>query len=284
MPNAPQAQTPSNPTDAAPIARLYGQPLLKLPSSVYIPPDALEVYLEVFEGPLDLLLYLIREQNLNILDIPMAEITAQYMEYVEEIRNHNMDLAAEYLRMAAMLIQIKSKMLLPKAPSDGEGDADSGEDPRAELVRLLLEYEKIKIAAQILDQTPQMDRDFQRAQIHLEKNHALRHPDVNVAELIAAWREIAQRQKLTAYHRIERENISVREYMSYILKQLQGQRFVDFESIFQPEKGSTVLVVTLVALLELAKENLIEIIQAEAYAPIYLRLTFTPSAGAELEF
>lgn len=261
------------PVDQVALARLYGEPLFALPQDLYIPPDALEVFLEAFEGPLDLLLYLIRKQNFNILDIPMADVTRQYMAYVEEIRSRNLELAAEYLLMAAMLIEIKSRMLLPPKKHEGGEEA---EDPRAELVRRLLEYEQIKLAAQQLGQLPQYGRDFLRAQVYIEQSLQPRFPEVDVGELQAAWRDILRRAKLVQSHRITREELSVREYMSQILKLLQGQRFVEFERIFDPAKGSTVLVVTFIAMLELAKETLIEITQAEAFAPIYVRLAYTP--------
>jgi len=260
--------------DQVALARLYGEPLFALPQDLYIPPDALEVFLEAFEGPLDLLLYLIRKQNFNILDIPMQDVTRQYMAYVDEIRSRNLELAAEYLLMAAMLIEIKSRMLLPpKKQEDGE----EAEDPRAELVRRLLEYEQMKLAAQQLGQLPQYGRDFLKATVYIEQSLQPRFPDVEVGELQAAWRDILKRAKLVQHHKITREELSVREYMSTILKQLHGRRFVEFEDIFDPSKGSTVLVVTFIALLELAKETLIEIIQAEAFAPIYVRLAYTPA-------
>ncbi|MPM94127.1 Segregation and condensation protein A [bioreactor metagenome] len=259
--------------DQVAFARLYGEPLFALPQDLYIPPDALEVFLEAFEGPLDLLLYLIRKQNFNILDIPMLDVTRQYMTYVDEVRSRNLELAAEYLLMAAMLIEIKSRMLLPpKKQEDGE----EAEDPRAELVRRLLEYEQMKLAAQQLGQLPTYGRDFLKATVYIEQSLQPRFPDVEIGELQAAWRDILKRAKLVQSHKITREELSVREYMSQILKQLQGQRFVEFERIFNPEKGSTVLVVTFIAMLELAKETLIEITQAEAYAPIYVRLAYTP--------
>lgn len=277
--NAASALPPLSPDglpdviDQVALARLYGEPLFNLPNDLYIPPDALEVFLEAFEGPLDLLLYLIRKQNFNILDIPMFEVTQQYLRYVDEIRSRNLELAAEYLLMAAMLIEIKSRMLLPPKVKEGEEEA---EDPRAELVRRLLEYEQIKLASQQLGQIPQYGRDFLKAQVHIEQSLQPRFPDVEISELQAAWRDILKRTKLVQAHRITREELSVREYMSQILKQLQGKRFVPFEDIFVPEKGSTVLVVTFIALLELGKETLIEITQAEAYAPIYVRLAYRP--------
>ena len=270
----PDASDPSpSVVDQVALARLYGEPLFALPQDLYIPPDALEVFLEAFEGPLDLLLYLIRKQNFNILDIPMLDVTRQYMAYVDEVRSRNLELAAEYLLMAAMLIEIKSRMLLPpKKQEDGE----EAEDPRAELVRRLLEYEQMKMAAQQLGQLPTYGRDFLKATVYIEQSLQPRFPDVEIGELQAAWRDILKRAKLVQSHKITREELSVREYMSQILKQLQGQRFVEFERIFNPEKGSTVLVVTFIAMLELAKETLIEITQAEAYAPIYVRLAYTP--------
>ena len=260
--------------DQVALARLYGEPLFALPTDLYIPPDALEVFLEAFEGPLDLLLYLIRKQNFNILDIPMLSVTRQYLSYVDEIRSRNLELAAEYLLMAAMLIEIKSRMLLPpKKQAEGE----EAEDPRAELVRRLLEYEQMKLAAQGLGAAPTYGRDFIKAQVFIEQALQPRFPDVDVNELQAAWRDILKRAKLVQHHKITREELSVREYMSAILKRLQGRRFVEFEGIFEPEKGCTVLVVTFIALLELAKETLIEITQAEAFAPIYVRLAYTPA-------
>ena len=259
--------------DQVALARLYGEPLFALPTDLYIPPDALEIFLEAFEGPLDLLLYLIRKQNFNILDIPMLKVTQQYLSYVEEIRSRNLELAAEYLLMAAMLIEIKSRMLLP--PKKQEGVAEP-EDPRAELVRRLLEYEQMKQGGQRLNALPQFGRDFIRAQVFIEQSLQPRFPDVSLPDLQEAWRDILKRAKLVQHHKITREELSVREYMSFVLKTLQGRRFVPFEELFQPEKGGTVLVVTFIALLELAKETLIEITQAEAYAPIYVRLAYTP--------
>ena len=277
---AEQASLMPGVVDQVALARLYGEPLFKLPNDLYIPPDALEVFLEAFEGPLDLLLYLIRKQNFNILDIPMLAVTQQYLRYVDEIRSRNLELAAEYLLMAAMLIEIKSRMLLPPKKKEGEEEA---EDPRAELVRRLLEYEKMKLAAQQINELPQYGRDFLKAQVYIEQSLQPRFPDVAVSELQAAWRDILKRAKLVQHHRITREELSVREYMSQILKQLQGQRFVEFEKIFDPSKGSTVLVVTFIALLELGKETLIEITQAEAYAPIYVRLAYKPVDTTVLE-
>ncbi|OIP21219.1 MAG: segregation/condensation protein A [Comamonadaceae bacterium CG2_30_60_41] len=260
--------------DQVAVARLYGEPLFALPQDLYIPPDALEVFLEAFEGPLDLLLYLIRKQNFNILDIPMAGLTRQYLSYVDEIRHRNLELAAEYLLMAAMLIEIKSRMLLPPKPS---AEGQEAEDPRAELVRRLLEYEQMKLAAAQLNALPQLGRDFLAAQVYIEQSLQPRFPDVSVPDLQEAWAAILQRAKLVQRHKITREELSVREHMSQVLKHLQGRRFVEFEALFDPGKGAPVLVVTFIALLELAKEALIDITQAEAFAPIYVRLAYTPS-------
>ncbi|MCD6664869.1 MAG: segregation/condensation protein A [Hydrogenophaga sp.] len=260
--------------DHVAVARLYGEPLFDLPRDLYIPPDALRVFLEAFEGPLDLLLYLIRKQNFNILDIPMAAVTRQYLSYVDEIRASNLELAAEYLLMAAMLIEIKSRMLLPpKKTADGE----EAEDPRAELVRRLLEYEQMKIAAQRLADMPQYGRDFLRAQVYVEQALVPRFPDVSVLDLQSAWRDILKRAKLVQHHRISREELSVREHMSIVLRKLQGRKFVEFADLFDVTQGTPLLVVTFIAMLELAKETLIELTQAEAFAPIYVRLAYTPS-------
>ena len=260
--------------DQVAVARLYGEPLFRMPHDLYIPPDALEVFLEAFEGPLDLLLYLIRRQNFNILDIPLASVTRQYLEYVDQIRRHNLELASEYLLMAAMLIEIKSRMLLP--PKKTANGAEP-EDPRAELVRRLVEYEQIKRGAAKLDALPQLGRDFLRAQVHVEQSLAPRWPDVNADDLRQAWHEILQRAKLNQHHTISREQLSVREHMSIVLRRLQGRRFVEFEDLFDCTRGMPVLVVTFIAMLELAKEGLLEVTQAEAFAPIYVRLAYTPN-------
>jgi segregation and condensation protein A len=260
--------------DQVALARLYGEPLFAMPQDLYIPPDALEVFLEAFEGPLDLLLYLIRKQNFNILDIPMLSVTKQYLVYVDQIRNRNLELAAEYLLMAAMLIEIKSRMLLPpKKTAEGQ----EAEDPRAELVRRLIEYEQMKLAAARLNALPQYGRDFLKAAVYIEQSLQPRFPDVSQADLAAAWHDILKRAKLVQHHKISREELSVREHMSIVLKKLQGRRFVGFEDLFDPASGTPVLVVTFIALLELAKETLIEITQAEAFAPIYVRLAYSPS-------
>ncbi len=262
------------PVDSIAVARLYGEPLFALPTDLYIPPDALEVFLEAFQGPLDLLLYLIRKQNFNILDIPMADVTRQYLAYVEQIRSRNLELASEYLLMAAMLIEIKSRMLLPPRKSD---DGREPEDPRAELVRRLLEYEQMKLAAGRLEALPLLGRDFWRAQVTIEQSLAPRFPDVHVDELREAWLDILKRAKLVAHHHITREQLSVREHMSIVLRRLQGRRFLEFHELFDPSRGPQVLVVTFIALLELAREHLLDVTQAEAFAPIYVRLAYQPS-------
>lgn len=255
-------------------AKLYGEPLFKLPTDLYIPPDALEIFLEAFEGPLDLLLYLIRKQNFNVLDIPMAEVTQQYLSYIDQIRHHNLELAAEYLLMAAMLIEIKSRMLLPVKKGD---TGEEAEDPRAELVRRLLEYEQIKLAAFEIDTLPQVGRDFIRTQIYIDQAVVTRWPDVNVVDLQTAWSDLLRRAKLTAHHTITREELSVREHMTSILRRLQSTQFVEFQDLFDPSRGVAVIVVNFIALLELAKETLIEITQGDAFAPIYVRLSYSPA-------
>jgi segregation and condensation protein A len=261
--------------DGVAVARLYGEPLFALPQDLYIPPDALEVFLEAFEGPLDLLLYLIRRQNFNILDIPLADVTKQYLEYVDQIRSRNLELAAEYLLMAAMLIEIKSRMLLPVRKTE---DGKEAEDPRAELVRRLLEYEQIKLAAAQLDALPLLGRDFVRVQV-LQPAMApeTRLPVVTPQDLRDAWADISRRANLKAHHHITREQLSVREHMSIVLRRLQGRRFVEFHDLFYLRAPSPVIVVTFIALLELARESLLEVTQAEAFAPIYVRLAYQPN-------
>ena len=260
--------------DGVAVARLYGEPLFALPTDLYIPPDALEVFLEAFEGPLDLLLYLIRWQNFNILDIPLADVTRQYLAYVDQIRKHNLELASEYLLMAAMLIEIKSRMLLPpKKTRDGV----EAEDPRAELVRRLIEYEQMKLAAAQLDALPLIGRDFLRAQVVIDQSIEPRLPEVHADDLRAAWADILGRAKLTQHHTITREQLSVREHMSIVLRALQGRRFALFEDLFDVKRGPQVMVVTFIALLELARERLLEVTQAEAFAPIYVRLAYAAS-------
>ena len=255
------------------VARIYGEPVIQLPVDLYIPPDALEIVLEAFEGPLDLLLYLIRKENLDILDIPMAPLTRQYLEYVEMMRSKNLELAADYLVMAAMLIEIKSRMLLPRPAVVAEE-----EDPRAELVRRLLEYEQMKQAAQRLDALPQVGRDVFAISVLVERTALERLPDVHLRDLAEAWRALLVRARMSRHHRVSREELSVREHMSQILRQLKDARVLEFTELFDPARGVAVLVVTLLALLELARELLIDITQSGAFAPIYVRIAYAESA------
>ncbi|MEO7150833.1 MAG: ScpA family protein [Burkholderiaceae bacterium] len=264
---------PGATVDGVALARLYGEPLFSLPTDLYIPPDALEVFLEAFEGPLDLLLYLIRRQNFNILDIPLASVTRQYLAYVEQIRKTNLELASDYLLMAAMLIEIKSRMLLPPRRS---ADGAEAEDPRAELVRRLIEYEQMKLAAARLEALPVIGRDFLRAQVTIDPTVVTRFPDISPDDLRAAWVGLLHRAKLNQHHTITREELSVREHMSIVLRRLQGRRFAMFEDLFEASRGPQVFVVTFIALLELAREHLLEVTQAEAFAPIYVRLAYSP--------
>ena len=275
----PSVDTNPDVVDTVALARLYGEPLFALPTDLYIPPDALEVFLETFQGPLDLLLYLIRKQNFNVLDIPMAEVTRQYLSYVEQIRMHNLELAAEYLLMAAMLIEIKARMLLPVKKAE---PGQEPEDPRAELVRRLLEYEKMKLAAQQLDALPQLGRDFQRAQAFADLRIERALPEVSVEDLRQAWIDILKRAKLNAHHHITREQLSVRDHMTHILRRLSAVRFIEFTELFMERiaEGAAIAVVVVhfLALLELSRESLLEITQAEPYAPIYVRLAYTSAA------
>ena len=253
---------------ALPLARVRGEPMTELPADLYIPPEALSVFLEAFEGPLDLLLYLIRKHSLDILDIPMAELTRQYMEYVEMMRTSQLELAAEYLLMAALMIEIKSRMLLPRPPRE---DAAEAEDPRAELVRRLLEYERMKKAAAAIAEVPVAGRDFSIVEVYIEQA-VERLPGVSVPDLSEAWRSILARARMTRHHKISREQLSVRAHMSRILKQLSGGAFVEFSQLFEPQHGVPVLVVSFLALLELSRESLIEITQKSPFDPIYVKI------------
>jgi len=253
---------------AAPLAMVHGEPVLEMPGDLYIPPDALRVFLDTFEGPLDLLLYLIRKHNLDVLDIPMADLTRQYMQYVEAMHAHQLELAAEYLLMAALLIEIKSRMLLPRPAALDAGE----EDPRAELVRRLLEYEQIKLGAQRINELPQAGRDYALVQVWLDSEIEQRLPDVDPEDLRIAWLGLLARAKMTRHHKITREQLSVREHMSRILRSLQHQRFVRFEDMFEITAGASVLVVTFLAILELARESLVSVTQQGAYSPIYVKL------------
>ena len=260
---------------AAPVALLYGEPLGEIPPDLFIPPDALRVILEAFEGPLDLLLYLIRKHNLDVLDIPMAQLTAQYMVYVEAMRSHQLELAAEYLLMAALLIEIKSRMLLPRPI---QADAEEA-DPRAELVRRLLEYEQMKQAARRLDEVPQSGRDYSLVCVLIETVALERMPEVNPEDLREAWLGLVARAKSMRHHTVTREQLSVRERMSTILRRLQAGNFLEFSQLFNPLRGVADLVVTFLALLELAREALVQITQQGSFSPIYVRLSHGSSAG-----
>lgn len=252
----------------APVAVVLGSPLIELPKDLYIPPDALEVFLDAFEGPLDLLLYLIKRQNLDILDIPIAEITRQYMAYVEVMKGLRLELAAEYLVMAAMLAEIKSRMLLPRpASADGED-----EDPRAELIRRLQEYERFKKAAEDLDTLPRLERDLFPVRIERPVHRGPRpQPTVNLHELLLALKDVLARAEMFSHHHVQLEPLSVRERMSDVLSAVGTDKFTAFATLFKPEEGRLGVVVTFLAMLELIKESLIEIIQTEVYGPIYLR-------------
>jgi segregation and condensation protein A len=254
---------------ALPIARIHGEPMTEMPADLYIPPEALSVFLEAFEGPLDLLLYLIRRHSLDILDIPMADLTRQYMSYVEMMRTTQLELAADYLLMAALLIEIKSRMLLPRPRRDDENEPD---DPRAELVRRLLEYERMKKAAYAISEIPVAGRDFSLVEVYIGEALAATPPDVHVADLSEAWRSILARARMTKHHRITREQLSVRAHMSRILRALSPGAFVEFSQLFEPERGVALLVVSFLALLELARESMIEISQQTPFDPIYVKL------------
>ncbi len=266
VPAAPEVATA---TEAPHVPKVYGEPLQELPRDLYIPPDALEIILDSFEGPLDLLLYLIRKANINILDIPMAPLTAQYLVYVEAMRKGNLELAAEYLLMAAMLIEIKSRLLLPRPPKAETGEP---EDPRAELVRRLLEYERMKLAAAKLDELPQAHRDYEWVSVWIADKVAERQPDVSLHDLQVAWLALMKQARVKQHHKVRREELSVREHMGIILRRLQGRGYVVFEDLFEVAAGAAALVVSFLAVLELARESLIEITQTEAMAPIYVKV------------
>ncbi len=250
--------------------RLHGEPLLVMPQDLYIPTDALELVLDTFQGPLDLLLYLIRKHNLDVLDIPMAELTRQYLAYIELLKQHKLELAAEYLLMAAVLIEIKSRLLLPKSVKVAE---DDGVDPRVELMRRLLEYEQMKLAAQQLNALPQAGRDFEIVQVLIEEVCELRLPDIRVDDLKQAWLAVLSRARLNTRHTVRREQLSVREQMAHILRCLKGGQYVAFDALFSPDEGLAKMLVTFIAVLELAKEYLLEIQQGEMFGVIYVRIS-----------
>lgn len=263
-------ETPQNDNTAetSPIAMVQGLAFTSLPKDLYIPPDAMEVFLEAFEGPLDLLLYLIKKQNLNILDIPIAEVTRQYMEYVELMKEVSLELAAEYLVMAAVLAEIKSRMLLPR-PESIEGEE---EDPRAELIRRLQEYERFKGAAISIDQLPRHGRDtFVASATMNEIIFEKPQPIVELKELLLAFSEVLKRNKLTASHHIQMETLSVRERMSHILASLQDKEFIEFSDMFTTAEGRLGVVVTFLAMLELLKDHLLELVQTAPFGPIHLK-------------
>lgn len=265
LPEQPGAQPAQG---EMPFAVVEGQPVTELPRDLYIPPYALEVFLEAFEGPLDLLLYLIRRQNLDILDIPIAEITRQYVNYIEVMKELQLELAGEYLLMAAMLAEIKSRMLLPRPESVDEEEAD----PRAELVRRLQQYERFKQAAEAMDRLPRLERDtFQASAELVERQVVVKLPDLTLKEMLLAFQEVLQRADMFARHHIQREPLSVRQRMSEVLARLDSGGFEEFHRLFEPREGRMGVTVTFLALLELLKESLIEIVQAEPFAPIHVR-------------
>ena len=274
-PTAPDAglPPPASAASDARVATVRGEAMLELPRDLYIPPDALEVFFDTFEGPLDLLLYLIRKANIDILDIPMARLTEQYLEYVELMRRRNLELAAEYLLMAALLMEIKSRMLLPRPRAQREEE----EDPRAELVRRLMEYENMKLAAHKLDALPVLGRDFLTVEVWIEQAAVQRLPQVRTEDLIAAWQSLLMHARMTRHHKVTREELSVREFMSVILRRLQNGQFAEFTSLFEVSKGVAVVVVSFLAVLELVRESLIEVTQSEPYAPIYVKLAHAQS-------
>jgi len=261
--------------DELPFAVVQGQPITQVPKDLYIPPDALEVFLEAFEGPLDLLLYLIRRQNLDILDIPIAEITRQYMDYIELLRELQFELAAEYLVMAAILAEIKSRMLLPR-PS---GDDEDEEDPRAELIRRLQEYERFKQAAEDIDDLPRVERDFALASAFVPDRKVVQiPPEVDLRDMLAALRDVLGRAELFTSHQVQLEPLSVRERMTSIIDRLRRSPYLEFESFFTPEEGRMGVVVTFLALMELTRERVVDIVQNEPLGRIYVK---APDAANE---
>jgi segregation and condensation protein A len=269
-PPAPEPAPPEvHEQSEMPFAVVEGEPLTQIPKDLYIPPDALQVFLEAFEGPLDLLLYLIRRQNLDILDIPLAEITRQYMQYIDVMQGLQLELAGEYLVMAATLAEIKSRMLLPRPPGEGSGEED---DPRAELVRRLQEYERFKRAAEDLEELPRVDRDTFPATAELVERRVVKMlPQVTMQEMLVALKDVMSRAEMFAHHHVQRERLSVRQRMSDVLGALRAQSFVEFTQLFRAEEGRMGVTVTFSAILELLREGLIEIVQAEQFAPIHVR-------------
>jgi segregation and condensation protein A len=264
------ADRPAQPEQVEmPFAMVNGEPVTQLPKDLYIPPQALEVFLEAFEGPLDLLLYMIRRQNLDILDIPIADITRQYMEYIGLMQELQLELAGEYLVMAATLAEIKSRMLLPRATDPNAGEEG---DPRADLIRRLQEYERFKSAAESIDRIPRLDRDTWVGSADLTERKSSRPlPQIAMQEMLMAFRDVVQRAEMFAHHHVQRERLSVRVRMSDILSNLERASFVEFVNLFKPEEGRMGVTVTFVAILELVREGLIDIVQTEAYAPLHVR-------------
>ncbi|GAB2518909.1 segregation and condensation protein A [Lysobacter humi (ex Lee et al. 2017)] len=279
--NSASPVAPSHPQQQEmPLAVVHGQPVLQIPQDLYIPPDALEVILEAFEGPLDLLLYLIRRQNLDILDIPVADITKQYVVYIAAMHEMRFELAADYLVMAAMLAEIKSRMLLPRVTND-EGEE---EDPRAELVRRLQEYERFKKAAEDIDTLPRQDRDTAAVQAHVPDRAAIRlPPPVDLKEMLLALRDVMKRAELFSQHAIKRDALSVRQRMGELLERLSDGGFHRFETLFDPVEGRLGVVVTFLGMLTLAKEQLVEIVQDAPLAPIYVKSLALTRDPAEIE-
>jgi segregation and condensation protein A len=273
------AVNPETPTqESLPLAVVQGQALDSLPKDLYIPPDALEVFLEAFEGPLDLLLYLIRKENLDILDIPIAEITRQYTNYIELMQSMRLELAAEYLVMAAMLAEIKSRMLLPRPAAVEEDEAD----PRAELVRRLQEYERYKQAAEDIDELPRMGRDVFQAEAGAGNRKVVKlPPEVKLPDLISAFQDVMKRASMYAHHHVQLESLSVRERMTSVLDRVRASHFTRFNDLFTVEEGRMGVVVTFLAILELSKESLLEISQAESFAPIHVKAAGSAEAGSE---
>jgi len=276
----PVSQQPTSPRqDEMPFALVAGEPLTVIPKDLYIPPDALEVILEAFEGPLDLLLYLIKKQNLNILDIPIREITTQYVQYIEMMQIMRIEIAAEYLLMAAMLAEIKSRMLLPRPTEEEDED-----DPRAELVRRLQEYERFKKAAQDIDELPRMNRDTYKPSAEVPEIHQDRpQPEIDLRELLMAFKDAMSRADMYIHHQIQREVLSVRERMSRVLDRISAEDFTDYRTLFSIEEGRRGVVVTLLAILELVKEQLIDMVQSEPFSPIHIKAASSSQASSPKE-
>ena len=276
----PVSQQPAPPhQDEMPFALVAGEPLTVIPKDLYIPPDALEVILEAFEGPLDLLLYLIKKQNLDILDIPIKDITIQYVQYIEMMQIMRIEIAAEYLLMAAMLAEIKSRMLLPRPTEEEDED-----DPRAELVRRLQEYERFKKAAQDIDELPRMHRDTFTPSAELPEIRQERpQPEIDLRELLMAFKDAMSRAEMYSHHQIQREVLSVRERMSRVLDRITAEDFTDYRTLFSIEEGRRGVVVTLLAILELVKEQLIDMVQSEPFSPIHIKAVSSSQASSPKE-